>query len=300
MDLTFAVNLGRVGAAEEVVSAARRAEEAGFDAVTVADHLGAPAPFPLLAVAAAVTERVRLRTYVLDAYFWNPALLAREVATLDRLSGGRVELGVGAGHMRHEHEDAGLPFPGIAERWEHTGRVVEQVRRRLADPEHRPAPVQQPVPVMVASMGERGLRAAAATADVVGLTGLVQVPGQPAGTFTFVDTEVVDERVEQVRGWAAQAGRQDPVLDVLVQRVELGRDPREWAEEMAAEMAGGGAPGPSADDLLASPFLLAARTAAEAAELLRERAHRWGITSWSTHAPSGDAFAEVVAVLHAR
>lgn len=238
---------------------------------------------------------MRLRTYVLDACFWNPALLAREVATLDRLSGGRVELGVGAGHMRHEHVDAGLPFPGIAERWEHTDRVVAEVRRRLADAEHRPAPVQQPVPVMVASMGERGLRAAAERADVVGLTGLVQVPGQPAGTFTFVGTDVVDERVGQVRAWAAGAGRPEPALDVLVQRVVLGRDPREWAEELAAEMAGGDAPGLSADALLASPFLLAARTAGEAADLLRERARRWGIASWSTHAPSGEALAEVAA-----
>ncbi len=242
---------------------------------------------------------MRLRTYVLDAYFWNAALLAREVATLDRLSGGRVELGVGAGHMRHEHDDAGLPFPGIAERWEHTEQLVADVRRHLADPEHRPEPVQRPVPVMVASMGERGLRAAARTAEVVGLTGLVQVTGQPAGTFAFVDLDVVDERVGQVRAWAAEAGRPAPVLDVLVQRVVLGRDPLGWAEEMAAEMADGGAAGPSAQALLESPFLLAAATAEEAAATLRERAARWGIASWSTHAPSGEAFAEVVRAVRA-
>ena len=83
---------------------------------------------------------------MLDAYFWNPALLAREAATLDLLSGGRLELGIGAGHMRHEHVDAGLPFPGVDERWAHTAAVLADVRRRLADDDHVPPPVQRPDP----------------------------------------------------------------------------------------------------------------------------------------------------------
>jgi hypothetical protein len=68
-----------------------------------------------------------------------------------------------------------------------------------------------------------------------------------------------------------------------------------WPPEAAA----GGAPAPPPDALLASPFLLVARTADEAAATLRERAARWGITSWSTHAPSGEAFAEVVRAVRA-
>ena len=84
-----------------------------------------------------------------------------------------------------------------------------------------------------------------------------------------------------------------------VATITVGRDPAGWAEETAAEMADGGASAPSPDALLASPFLLAARTADEAADLLRERAARWGIASWSTHAPSGQAFAEVVRAVRA-
>jgi alkanesulfonate monooxygenase SsuD/methylene tetrahydromethanopterin reductase-like flavin-dependent oxidoreductase (luciferase family) len=110
-EIGFGVSLAGWTDGPALLAAARTAEREGFDVVTVADHLGHAAPFPVLATAAAVTTRVRLRTYVLDAYFWNPALLAREVATVDLLSGGRVELGIGAGHMRHEHRDAGLPFP---------------------------------------------------------------------------------------------------------------------------------------------------------------------------------------------
>src|SRR5512144_2211251 len=98
--LTFGAGLGRHHIRDDVLTAARDAEAAGFDVLNAPDHLGNTAPFAILAAAAAVTERIRLRTYVLDVYFWNSALLAREVATVDALSGGRLELGLGAGHMK--------------------------------------------------------------------------------------------------------------------------------------------------------------------------------------------------------
>ena len=305
--LSFAVSIGGRLAARgpgvakhELIEAVQRAEQAGIDTVTVADHLGAPAPFSLLALAAAVTERVRLRTYVLDAYFWNPALLAREAATLDALSGGRLELGVGAGHMRHEHDDAGLPFPGVGERWAHVEKVVAEVRDRLADPEHDPAPVQRPVPVMIAAMGERGLAAAARTADVVGVAGLMQVPGRPAGTFTVADAGVVDERVAEVRHGAAAAGRPEPVLDALVQRVEIVDDTEARAAEMASDARDGGSDWFTSEMLLASPFYLFCRSAQDGADELVRRAERWGITSWSTHGPSADAMMQVAAAHRSR
>ena len=70
-------------------------------------------------------------------------------ASLDRFCGGRLELGIGAGHMRHEHLDAGLPFPGVAQRWAHTVEVLADIRARLSDDGHMPAPVQRPVPLMI-------------------------------------------------------------------------------------------------------------------------------------------------------
>ena len=299
-ELQFAVNLGRVASATDVAAAARRAEDAGIGTVTVADHLGSSAPFQLLAVAAAATERVRLRTYVLDAYFWNPALLAREVATLDVLSGGRVELGVGAGHMEHEHLTAGLPFPPLRERWAHVEDVVDRVRRHLSDADHRPAAVQQPVPVMVAAMGETGLGVAARCAEVVGLAGAVQVAGRPPGTFTLASAAVVDERVAQVRERVSAAGRPEPVIDVLVQSVLLGRPARARAVALVEEAAAEGADWFDVDDVLEAPFFLFAETAEEAVDLLESRSARWGVTSWSTHAPSADAMAQVVAAYRSR
>src|SRR5919106_6594883 len=83
--------------AEEWRTKCRRAEELGYDVILVPDHIGMVAPFPALVAAAEATERPRLGTFVLNAGFWNPALLAREVATTDALTGGRLELGLGTG-----------------------------------------------------------------------------------------------------------------------------------------------------------------------------------------------------------
>jgi probable F420-dependent oxidoreductase len=293
-DLRFGVSLAGWSDGAALLDAARTAERVGFDTVTAADHLGHTAPFAVLAAAAAVTSRVRLRTYVLDAYFWNPALLAREAATLDLLSGGRLELGIGAGHMRHEHVDAGLPFPAVGERWAHTAAVVAEVRRRLADESHVPAPVQQPVPVLVAGMGERALRVAAEHADIVGLAGAVQVAGRPAGTFTLTDTATTDARVGLIREVAAAHGRA-PELDVLLQQVVLDADPEETATAASREAAEHGMGWLTPELLLDTPFVLFAGTAEDAAAELARRERRWGVRSWSTHAPWGPALARVAA-----
>jgi len=293
--LSFAVSIGRTADVQELTASVQRAEAAGADMLTVADHLGSTSPFQVLAAAAAVSSRVRLRTYVLDAYFWNPALLAREVATLDSLSGGRFELGIGAGHMRHEHEQAGLPFPGVDQRWSHVEQVVTDVRGHLADPEHEPAVVQRPVPVMIAAMGERGLDCAARMGDVVGLSGLLQVPGQRAGMFTVATAEQVDERVSQVRRVAAGQGRGEPVLDALVQEVSLSQDPERAAEQVCQGARKRGSDWFTPQMLLTSPFFLFSTSAAAAASELVRRSQRWGITSWSTHGPSADALLQVAA-----
>ena len=292
MDLSFGVNVGW-GADFRPVEAARNAEAAGFDVVTVADHVGAPSPFVALAAAAAVTERVRLRTYVLDYGFWNPGLLARDVATLDAISGGRVELGIGAGHMRHEHEAVGLPFPPYRERMAALADFADEVTRRLADPGLRPRPVQEQVPLLLASMSPTGLDVAARHAAIVGISGALQVPGARAGTFTIATSGQTDERVGQVVRLRQELGLLPAVLDVLLQQVVVDREPEEVAAEWEAEEAGR----ISAAAVLDTPFVLLAESPQAAAEELVRRSQRWGITSWCTHAPSGPALAQVIRAL---
>lgn len=140
----FGVNLMASAPADEWSAKCRRAEELGYDVILVPDHLGMPAPFPALVAAARATERPRLGTFVLNAGLWNPALLAREVATTDALTGGRLELGLGTGYVRAEHDAAGLPFGSPGERVDHLRRTVEELERLLADEEYQPRPVQRP------------------------------------------------------------------------------------------------------------------------------------------------------------
>src|SRR4051794_36122094 len=198
--LSFGVNVGWMHrGGRHPVEAAREAEAAGFDVVTAADHVGRTSPFVALAAAAAVTSRVRLRTYVLDHGFWNAGLLARDVATLDAVSGGRVEVGLGVGYVPAEHATVGLPFRPYPERLANLESFVAELRRPLAHPGVHPRPVQDRVRVLVAAMSPRGVAVAARTADVVGLSGAMQAPARPPGTLVNVSAAVTDERVATVR-----------------------------------------------------------------------------------------------------
>jgi probable F420-dependent oxidoreductase len=307
--LAFGASLSWAAGRSDVLATATAAEEAGFDVLTAADHLGSTTPFQFLAVAAAATSRIRLRTYTLDSYFWNPALLAREVTTLDVLSDGRFELGLGAGHMRHEHEDAGLPFPPIRERAGLMGSLLVEVRGRLAaaaalsDSSRASgasgssarsgraplAPVQRPVPILVGAWGTAGLEVAVRSADIIGLTGMVQIPGEKAGTFRIVSSAETDEKLSELRSLPRDLV-EPPVLDALLQQVVVDRDPQEAAMEVVKEVDGR----LTVEELLDTPFFLYAASVEDAVAELERRRARWGITSWCTHGPSVPALAEVV------
>ena len=94
-DFRFGVGLRVAKSISSVQDAARRAEDLGFDVLHLPDHIGAPAPFPTLMAAAAATKTLRMGTFVLNACFYKPALLARDVQALRDLSDGRFELGLG-------------------------------------------------------------------------------------------------------------------------------------------------------------------------------------------------------------
>src|SRR4051794_35968576 len=296
--LRFGVNLGGLGTlgpagaapAGSPVEAARWAEEAGFDVVTTADHFGSTSPLVMLTAAAVVTTRVRLRTYVLDYGFWNPGLLARDVATLDVLSGGRVEVGIGAGHKPLEHETVGVPFPPFKERVREMAAFATELRGHLEDPEFQPAPVQRPVPLQIGAMSVAALEVAATVGDTVALAGAVQLAGAPAGTLPLVGPDTVDERGALVRDLRSAPGPPPAPLGALLQQGGLGGPPADlagaWEEESQGAI--------KAADIVDSPFFLAAPTAGDAAAELLRRRDRWGITSWCTHASSGAALAEVL------
>ena len=111
---------------------ARRAEALGYSTLSLPDHFGDQfAPFAALGAVAATTERIRLSMGVLANDFRHPVVLAKEAATLDVVSGGRLDLGLGAGWMREEYEAAGIPFDPAPERIERLGETVRIVRALL-------------------------------------------------------------------------------------------------------------------------------------------------------------------------
>jgi F420-dependent oxidoreductase-like protein len=166
---------------DEILARVRFAEQAGFDGAWVFDHFSTLDGDPdgpclegwtLLAALGAATSRIRLGTLVTGMTHRHPAVLATEVVTVDHVSGGRVELAVGAAWNVEEHTELGIPFPPIAERMERLEEGVQVMRLlmtgervafegkhfRLQDALYRPKPVQQPhPPIWIGGTGKRML-----------------------------------------------------------------------------------------------------------------------------------------------
>ncbi|MFD0775493.1 TIGR03621 family F420-dependent LLM class oxidoreductase [Streptomonospora algeriensis] len=285
---------GRQDDIDRWMQVCRSAEEAGYDSVQVPDHLGAASPFALLAAAAAVTSRLRLGTLVLNNEFWNPALLAREAATVDRVSGGRLELGLGAGHMKSEFEAAGIPWRSHAERMERLERSIGELDRLFAEDGQEPLPHQVPrPPLLIGAHGDRGLELAARHADIVGFSGLSQIKGARMGNFRVADLEETRRRVDFVR---TQAGQRADALEfnLLVQVVIVTDDAEKSAAEMAEAHAANGLD--TARKVLDVPYVLIGTPAEIAAELIAHR-EEFGFSYVTTHGPYREALSEVIPVV---
>jgi alkanesulfonate monooxygenase SsuD/methylene tetrahydromethanopterin reductase-like flavin-dependent oxidoreductase (luciferase family) len=130
----------------ELTSLARKAEAVGCSALVLPDHLiGQYAAIPLLAMVAAVTERLRVGTFVLNVCLRHPAVLAQDLATLDALSGGRLEIGLGAGWNKPEHDAIGIPFDPVDDRIKRlTEAIAKRPDGRHRRAAHRGAPPRRP------------------------------------------------------------------------------------------------------------------------------------------------------------
>lgn len=281
----FGVYLTDVTSHAEFRDRCRRAEDYGYDTIGVADHLGMWAPFPAVVAAAEATTRPRVTTALLNTGFHNPTLLARDVATLDLLTDGRFDLGLGTGYERGEFESAGLPWPGARERVDHLGRAVLRLRELFADPAYRPRPVQRPgPPLWIGGRGDRLLALAAAYADVVGFTGFAATPDGRKGDLAPVDG--LAERIAYVR---RHAGDRYPRLElnVLVWRAVVTSDRRTEAARL------GPLRGLSVSQALDVPTLLIGSVAQIAAQLVEFR-ERLGLSYFTVRDCNLDAFGPVI------
>ncbi|WP_328604387.1 TIGR03621 family F420-dependent LLM class oxidoreductase [Amycolatopsis sp. NBC_00345] len=285
----FGVSFRGVTDQAEWTAKCRRAEELGYDAITVPDHLGPgrPAPFPALVAAAAVTERPRVGTLVSNVPFYNLALFARDVASTHALTGGRLDLGLGSGHMKSEFDDAGLPWRKASERIDYLVGGLAELKTRLADEGGLPR-------LLIAGNSDGVLRLAAEHADIAGFAGLRQDRGKPPGTFVLDNAEALDERV---RFFRSLAGDREVEYNMLVQRVVVTEDRRAAAAEWHAETDGRTAAG--VDELLNAPQLLLG-TVDEIVEQLVARRERYGFSYVTVFEAMLETFAPVVAELRGR
>jgi F420-dependent oxidoreductase-like protein len=171
---------------DDWLALARATEELGFDALFRSDHYGPVVAeeergsldaWATLAALAAVTSRIRLGTLVSPATFRHPSVLAKNAVTVDHISGGRVEVGLGAGWNDAEHARYGFPFPPLGERMDVFAEQLEVIHRqwtaepfsfdgdhyRLTDSDPRPKPVQKPHPNLIVGGSGRPRSVALAT-----------------------------------------------------------------------------------------------------------------------------------------
>ncbi len=263
----------------------RRVEDLGWSSLMMPDHFEEQlAVAPALAVAAEVTSSLRLGALVFGNDYRHPVVLAKDMATLDVLSGGRMEFGLGAGWMRSDYEKAGLAYDRPGLRIERMVESLAIIRSLFGDGpvdfdgdhytitglEGFPKPVQSPPPVVIGGGGKRMLGVAAREADIVAITANLRAGEIGADTISDVTGERFDEKLRWVRD--AAGDRFDSIeLSTLVFSTQLTTDRAEAVEGTAALF------GMSAEAVAEAPAVLIG-TPNEMIETLQARRERWGFS----------------------
>ncbi len=296
------------------VQAVRRAEQLGYDVVLCSDHLELAgrhfshfAPIPALTAAAMATERIRIGTSVLNQDFRHPAVLAREAASLDVLSDGRLELGLGLGWNEPEYRMAGIAFDPAPERLRRLSEYVQVVKGVISAETPfsfagefftiesmvgEPPPVQRPhPPIMIGATRPRMLALAAHAADIVSVS-MLQSPDP--------SDQALETMVQQVRNAAPQ---RFSALELQLPLAATIPHPTGGVDAVRAAIASGEhfismlAAKFGEEALAESPMVLTGPPAAMA-QKLGELGARHGISSVMIPMPQMEALAEVIQELN--
>ena len=304
-----------VRTADDLVGTARAAEAAGYATFLLRDHFVEDpfghqfAPLVALAAVAGATSTLRVGTLVLDNDYRHPVMLAKEAATLDRLSGGRLELGLGAGWLRAEYEAAGMPFDSAGVRIDRLAESVTVLKGLFAGAPCSvagvhytvtalaglPTPSQQPhPPLLLAGGARRMLSLAAREADIVGVLNA----SVASGTVANDPTELFPETVDRKLGWVREAaGERFGRLELsTVVTVIVAADRPAAAARYAAEREWTGVP---VERVLEMPSVFIGNVA-EIADQMRARRDRFGFSYYVVGDADLAAFAPVVARLTGR
>jgi probable F420-dependent oxidoreductase len=291
---------------EQWITLVHKTEDLGYDTFLLADHfVNEFPPLAALMAAADATKTLRVGSFVFDNDFRHPALLAKEVATLDLLSGGRFELGIGAGWHRPEYEQTGLPFDraGVRiNRLEEALNIIKQFfteesvtfagsHYTVTDLKAFPKPLQRPYPpVLMGGGGKRLLTLAGQEADIIGLHLKVNDDG------TVDASERTEPALARKVEWVRQAAGERFAaveLNLLIAHVIITQNQQQAAEQYIRES---GRPGVSAEQLLANPYMLIG-SIEQLTERIQRLREQFGISYLVLDADYMEALAPVVARL---
>lgn len=268
-DFRFGVSMRFIKSRARLQEKVKRAEDLGFDVLCVPDHLGAAAPFPTLTAVAMITTKMRLSMFVLNAAFYKPALLSRDLEALDLLSDGRLEIGLGTGYVREEFEAAELPYPSAGARVDYLEHMTKYLK------EHHPT-----APILIAGNGDRVLTLAARHANIIGLTGAKVHDAE----------DPLTERVEFVRNAAGDR------FDSLELNLAITAVPAVGTEMPDLSLTRSYSPGMSDEQILAMHSVLTGPPREMADTLCRYR-DIYGVTFFTVQDNHLDSFAKVIAEL---
>ena len=301
----FGVQVSTAPDADSWMELARKVEALGYSTLTMPDHFTDQlAPMPALMAAASATSTLRIGALVWDNDYKHPIVFAKEIATLDVLSNGRVELGIGAGWMKTDYDQSGIPYdtPGVR-----IDRMIEGLsvirgafgagpfsfsgkHYAISGYDGLPKPVQKPCPpVLIGAGGKRMLTYAAREADILGVNPILTAGAVGPEAIASMAADVVDEKVRWVNE-AAGSRLADIEFNVRAYLVNVSDDHRRTIEGLSSGM------GVSADLIANSPFALIGSPAKLAEDLLARR-ERWGFSYVIVGADDVDTFAPVVAQL---
>jgi probable F420-dependent oxidoreductase len=289
---------GNAGRRDRVIETARRAEAAGVDVLLASDHLGNWAALPRLQAAAEATS-LRIGTLVLNNDLRHPPVLAQDLATVDAMTDGRLEIGIGAGWNRPEYEAVGLGFDPPAERLRRMEASVRMIRQALSEgridhaaddaypaihQDGLPTSVQRPhPPILVGGGGPKLLAFAAREADIIGIDPR-SLPGG-GGDPADITGAAVDRKVGWIREAAGDRWRELEINIAL------------WQVDAEFHRRSGPPPprarGISEEELLLSPHYLVGDTD-EMVETLLARRERWGASYITVNARDLDVLAPVI------
>jgi probable F420-dependent oxidoreductase len=284
----------------------RRIEDLGYSTVFMPDHFVDTqlAPMPAISFAAAYTTTLRIGMLVLGNDYKHPAVVAKEAATIDLLSDGRLEFGLGAGWMQTDYDALGLPYDPAGVRVDRLEEALAVVKGAWSgvpfdlDGDHYkitgytgvPEPVQKPrPPIVIGGGGPRVLRLAGREADIVGINPNLRKGAVTHDAAQSASAELTRQKVGWIKDGAAERYA-DLELQIRYFFAAVTDDARGLAEKISPAF------GVSADGILDSGTVLAG-TVDEVCEILQRRREEWDVSYVVLGDDTYEAFAPVVARL---